>query len=113
MMAERESSTLETWQDLHASYKKYKQCDDGAIGEGYSNSVGTLLSDGWNELPRLLSLSKADPGFGEFVLRHVDQTIPAATLQTISENARSRCPTDAASTCARIISAVQETLAPQ
>lgn len=56
MKAESEASTLETWQAVLALYKKYKHCDDGAIAEGYSSSIATLLAghrDDIGELTRL------------------------------------------------------------
>jgi hypothetical protein len=42
--AEREASSLENWAAVYRSYQEYQGCDDGAISEGYSESVSRLLA---------------------------------------------------------------------
>jgi hypothetical protein len=59
--AEYGSSTLHTWEQVFRSYRLYPGCDDGAISEGYSNSVATLLASKWKQLPDLMKLIKMDP----------------------------------------------------
>jgi len=90
--AETESSSLKTWRDVYASYKRYHQCDDGAISEGYSNSVATLLADHWDQLKDLNALGRKDPKFQAFVLHHVDEMMTATQSKAIKENVRSHCP---------------------
>ena len=34
-----EAITLRSWDALYKSYKLYRQCDDGAVAEGYSESA--------------------------------------------------------------------------
>jgi hypothetical protein len=78
MKAESEASTLETWQSVFVSYKKYRQCDDGAIAEGYSSSIATLLADHWEDIGQLTRFSNQNTRFNKFVLRHVTSTRPWA-----------------------------------
>jgi hypothetical protein len=90
--AETEAESLRSWDDLYKSYKRYRQCDDGAIGEGYSESVARILVDHWAKLPRFAQLAHNDEGFRPFVLKHVDQTINGEDARTIRANAEHACP---------------------
>ena len=90
--AETEAESLRSWDDLYKSYKRYRQCDDGAIWEGYSESVARILVDHWATLPRFGQLAHKDEGFRLFVLKHVDQTIDGEDARTIRANAEHACP---------------------
>jgi hypothetical protein len=98
-LAESEADTLRSWDAVYRSYKLYRQCDDGAIGEGYSESVARILVDHWNTLPRLASLTDKDPEFRRFVLDHVDATLDVNDAKKISAKARTQCPTGLRSLC--------------
>jgi hypothetical protein len=100
--AESEASTLERWKAIFVSYKKYKQCDDGAIAEGYSSSIATLLADHWEDIGQLTGLSNQNTGFKKFVLRHVDETMSFNQATTIKKNVAQRCPSGAKKLCAEI-----------
>src|SRR5882757_9421712 len=56
------------WNDVYKVYKKYGQCDDGAVGEGYSYVVATLLADSWSHFDHLNNLISRDREFERFVL---------------------------------------------
>ena len=45
-----QADRLRTWQTLYRTYKRYDQCDDGGIGEGFSESVARILADHWRTL---------------------------------------------------------------
>jgi len=102
MKAESEASTLATWQAVFESYKKYKQCDDGAIAEGYSSSIATLLADHWGDIDQLTRLSNPNTAFGKFVVRHVDETMSFDQATKIKKNVAQRCPSGAKKLCDEI-----------
>ncbi|RDS78976.1 hypothetical protein DWU98_20175 [Dyella monticola] len=102
MKAMSEASDLKTWGSVFDSYKKYKQCDDGATAEGYSASVAYLLADKWQDIGQLLSLSGKSNGFRQFVLKHVDETMSKDQSITISKNIKYHCPIAAKVLCADI-----------
>jgi hypothetical protein len=83
---------LHTWDALYTSFKSYRQCDDGAVGEGYSESVARILVDRWNTLPQLSRLVRKDTEFRPFVLKHVDATLDIRDVRRIRTDARTRCP---------------------
>lgn len=90
--AESEAVGLRSWDDLYKSFKLYRQCDDGVIGEGYSESVARILVDHWNTLSRLEALGVKDTAFRRFVLKHVDGTIASDDIVKIKKNATTLCP---------------------
>jgi hypothetical protein len=103
--AEKEVDSLRTWDEIYHSYRKFSQCDDGAIGEGYSDAVGNLLANGWGRLPRLVTITKRDKSFEQFVLKHIDESLTDDTLLKISKHARSECPASAKRLCGVIADA--------
>jgi hypothetical protein len=91
--------TLPSWETLYTSYRSYRQCDDGAIGEGYSESVARLLVDHWNSLPQLARLARRDAEFRAFVMRHVDATLNMDDVGKIRKGAKTLCPMGLQSVC--------------
>jgi len=87
-----EAVTLHSWDALYKSYKSSRLCDDGAIGEGYSESVARILSDHWNTLPRLSQLAGKDADFRAFVIRHLDATLNMDDVEKIKKSANAQCP---------------------
>jgi hypothetical protein len=98
--AEAEAHSLRTWNALHKSYKLYRKCDDGAVGEGYSESVARILVNHWATLPQFATLSKQDASFRAFVTRHVDATLERDDVRQIRQKAETRCPIGLKAICA-------------
>ena len=107
--ADKEASSLRSWTELYKSYKKFAQCDDGGIGEGYSDSIAHLLSDHWNSANQLNRLVSHDKDFEGFVLRHVDELMSPAQAEKIRDNAEARCPSGAKRLCEKITARIKET----
>lgn len=75
---------------MYKAFRRYKSCDDGSIGEGFSDRVTALLSTKWDTLPQLGQLIAKDREFATFVIRHIDETTDPTNLQRIISNARER-----------------------
>lgn len=90
---------LRSWDALYKSYKLYRQCDDGAIAEGYSESVARILVDHWNTLPRLADLVAKDAAFQAFVIKHVDATLNMDDIEKVKKDADAKCPAGLRRTC--------------
>lgn len=103
MKAEAEASSLYDWNSIYKSYLRFKNCDDGAIAEGYSESISRMLGEKWIEIQELQMLIHRDKNFRKFVIRHIDETIPAERLLTIRRNALERCPRTTGNFCKSII----------
>ncbi len=108
--AERQADTFRSWDTLYTSYKLYGKCDDGAVAEGYSESVARILVDHWSTVPRMVNLASKDARFRRFVLRHVDATLDLKDLKKIRVNAKTECPSGLAAICADITREVDAAL---
>ena len=108
--ADLEADKLRTWDALYKSYKRYAHCDDGAIAEGYSESVARILVDHWKTLSELVSFSKNDAKFFHFVLRHLDATLNPTDVEKIKANATDQCPTSLQATCVDLRKKAESTL---
>jgi hypothetical protein len=112
-----EGDRLRSWDALHKSYRLYGKCDDGALAEGYSESVARILVDHWSTLPRLAFLARNDDKFLRFVLRHVDATLDVNDLRTIEAKGQRQCPVGLGTVCdeleERADSALKEATSPQ
>jgi len=108
MQAEENTDHLNNWSDVYQSFNRFSPCDDGGIAEGYSDAVGRLLADNWDQFSDLVRLAARDNSFQSFVLRHVDETLPADTLKKIVQNAKHHCPAEAAGLCKIVIRAASQ-----
>jgi hypothetical protein len=102
--AENEVDKLNTWEDLHRMFERYGNCnfDHGVIAEGYSDIVGRLLADDWEDVLTLKKLCDTDTSFTSFVYKHLDRTISADTWETMLDNAARECPSGAEGICRMI-----------
>lgn len=85
-------STAKTWGQSYQQFKRYAHCDDGAIGEGFSESISILLAEHWEDIAQLGKISRLNPAFLKFVIKHIDETLPADRLERIAKNAGTQCP---------------------
>ncbi|WP_132142538.1 hypothetical protein [Luteibacter rhizovicinus] len=86
--AEQQASSLPSLSSLRAAYRHFSGCDDGAIAEGYSESVGRVIAKDPSAMASLRALKKTDPLFIAFVIRHIDDTVPADRLAVIANIAK-------------------------
>jgi hypothetical protein len=106
--AEEGIDRLRSWADLQQAFKRFGHCDDGHIAEGYSDRVVEMLATQWKTLLQLNALVSASPEFGEFVIRHVDESALWSSAQIAERNAKTRCPKQATALCSRIANRVDE-----
>jgi hypothetical protein len=90
--AEEAVDGLSSWDRVHKWYKTYRQCDDGVMGEGFSEAVPRNMVDRWRTLPQLAELARNDIGFQRFVLKHENRTLNDNDLKKIRANSAGDCP---------------------
>ena len=105
---ERLAAKVTNWKELHKLYKRYHQCDDGAIAEGFSESVSIILSQSWGQLGSLQLIIQKDASFETFILNHLDETLPEERLQSIGNLARNSCPVSAIKLCDNILKRLKQ-----
>lgn len=97
--AEAVAATAKTWKMLGLYFKRYANCDDGAIAEGFSESATVLLAQHWGAVKQLIPLVARDPAFREFIVRHIDASVPVERLRKIAGNAARKCPQNMRALC--------------
>jgi len=107
------TSAGHTWKTLHFHFHEFGQCDAGALADGYSVDVVTLLAREWKLIDELASFVRADPPFLPFVLTHIDATAATENLQEVLRNAWAACPPRHRALCRRIAERVQSALETQ
>lgn len=101
-IAAEKLSTAQSWKELHQQFQRYAHCDDGAIGQNFSESVSILLEKHWGNLKQLEAILESNPDFLPFVLRHIDSTVPIDRLQRITGYADTQCPYNLKNLCRAI-----------
>lgn len=107
MKIETMASTLHDWNAIYNAYIQYGHCDDGAISEGFSESIGRLLAEKWDSFSVLNKLVQRDPKFKVFVVKHIDDTVPIGYLTEILLHTQKECPPDMHQLCIEINSAAE------
>lgn len=97
--AEEDSGIVRSWEQSYLLFQRYKHCDDGAIAEGFSESISVLLSAHWTDISSLGKTIKFDPSFYKFVIKHIDETVPTERLRQIEHNASTQCPQNLKKLC--------------
>lgn len=83
--------TPKTWKDFHTIFTRFAHCDDGAIAEGVSDSVGRLLAGRDGRLRELQAFCARDRSFEQFVVRHADETLSEDVIVQALMNVRKSC----------------------
>lgn len=108
MAAEDIAARLTNWEQIFGAFERYAHCDDGAIAEGFTESVVRLLASHWQTLPQVPALEKKNPSFRAFVLRHVNASADSSDLKRVAGLARTQCPKGYSSFCSAIAKAATE-----
>lgn len=98
----------QSWQDVYSAFARFGVCDDGAIAEGFSDSIARLLAHHWDTITSLSRLAAAHPKFRRFVLRHIDSLMSPEQARAIADNARRHCPVASHALCLAITVRIDE-----
>lgn len=79
----------DSWPALLKHQRAFAFCDDGSLGEGYSEAVVALLAKRWEQFDRFASLANKDPSFRRWAIRHIDASASDDDLNKIISNASS------------------------
>ena len=101
---------LTTWSNVALAHEEFRQCDDGAIAEGFSEMIVRLLVDQWPRLYELRRLTDKRSDLETFVLRHVNATLDQSDLKKLERLSRSKCTTPMQALCAKLANAARGAL---
>jgi hypothetical protein len=94
MAAEDIAARLTDWKQIYSAFERFSHCDDGAIAEGFTDSVVRLLATHWETLPQVASLENNPPAFRTFILRHINDTADTSDLKRVAHLARTNAQRD-------------------
>jgi len=100
--AETVTDYLDSWRNMNLGYTQFKHCDDGSIGEGFSEATARLFVGQWGRLSQFQQYALKNPSFEKFVLSHIDATLNVKDLKKIQVLAETACPTAHRALCAKI-----------
>ncbi len=106
--AEAIAGTLSSWQSIYSAYERYGRCDDGAIAEGFTDSVVHLLAANWASISEAQRLIAKSPSFRSFVVSHVNASADSDEIAKVSALASTQCPLSTTSFCKDILGAANE-----
>jgi len=108
MAAEDIAARLTDWKQIYGAFESFSHCDDGAIAEGFTDSVVRLLATHWEALPQVASYESKNPAFRTFVLLHINDTADTSDIKRIARLARTQCPKGQGQLCSSISQAATE-----
>ncbi len=109
-IAETTTGLMKTWSAIYSGFKSYGRCDDGGIAEGFTEAVVHLLASKWNSLPKAAALTKKDPTFRTFFLKHIDASANTDELRKINTLAQSKCPAHLRELCTAIQASAKQAI---
>ena len=74
------------WSSLFKHQRVFASCDDGELGEGYSEAVANLFAQRWDQFGTFVALAKAHLDFQNWAIRHIDATVSDDDLNRIILN---------------------------
>lgn len=96
------------WSELYQAYKRYGERADGVVAGAFSEQISIFLADRWQALPELRRISNKDHLFFEFVVRNLDEAVPADRANRILTHAQAACPSrDEKWICEKLIETLQ------
>jgi hypothetical protein len=94
---------LNSWENVRLFYEQFRHCYDGGIAEGVEDRMQLLWADRWGDLPKMLALTKEDPGFNAFVMRSLfSEAFPQDTFAKVLRNAKTKCPAEGRIFCSEV-----------
>ena len=105
---EAKAAYLKTWDEVYNAWEAFRQCDDGSIAEGFSESITMILSTQWTEKGHLIDLIDKHPNFEKFIIRHIDKSVPYDRLSKLGHMAKMRCVDSTHDFCMKVLEKATE-----
>lgn len=108
--ADTVASSVKDWSDINSFFHKFKECDDGYIAEGLSDTIPRMLAENWNTAAQLKAMTDKDKSFDAWILNHVNTTSASKDLELIIKNSNEKCADNAQAFCQKMASAANQAL---
>lgn len=108
---ESDVAHLRDWQGVYQAYRINKLCNGDNVVEvwgSYSEVISNLLAEDWRNVDQLSQLTRKDPAFETFILKHLsDETIPEDVLVKIRLHASKECAAGQGALCSKLSKATE------
>jgi hypothetical protein len=97
---------VNTWEQLHKSWKDWRQCDSGPTADGYTDAIMRLGVD-WKNVDALAKGMGEDPQYHDFILAHVKSDAAKDDRPALYSRAKANCPKGLDTFCGEIAAATE------
>ena len=104
---EHRAPSKATWKRLAGLIVTYQACDDGALAEGFSDSVCHWLAIHWDRVAEVIANCRNQRDGCRLALRHIDASCGADDLKAVLQHASTKCPKNATRVCSEIVAGAQ------
>ncbi len=104
--AQKAIDRISTWGSLNATWKSFRHCDSGAIGEQFTDAILRLVID-WKNVNQLADAMK-DDDYKNFILNHLKSPEAKSDAPDVYSRAKANCPGGLGDWCKEIAAAVHE-----
>jgi hypothetical protein len=101
---------ITSWSTLNGTWKTYRHCDTGAVGEQFTEAILRLVID-WKNVDQLANAMK-DQDYNDFIVKHLKSPEAKADAPDVYSRAKANCPKNLEAFCKDIAAAVKEEPAP-
>lgn len=95
-----------SWATLNSTWKAFRHCDAGVVGEQFTEAILRLVVD-WKNVDQLANAMK-DPEYNQFIIAHLKSKEAEADAPDVYSRAKANCPRGLDAFCKEIAAAVRE-----
>ena len=103
--AQKAADLVLSWPQLHKTWKDWRQCDTGEVGETFTDAMLRLMVD-WKNVD-VLAEGMKDPEYSAFILAHLASPSAKDDIAMIRSRATQSCPKGQDAVCKQIASATE------
>ena len=104
--AQKAIDRISTWPQLNSAWKSFRHCDEGTIGEQFTDAVLRLVVD-WKSV-NLLADAMKDADYHDFIIKHLKSPEAQSDAPDVYSRAKANCPKGLEDFCKDIALAVHE-----
>ncbi|QJR12758.1 hypothetical protein DSM104443_03851 [Usitatibacter rugosus] len=109
--AQKAIDRISSWSTLNATWKTYRHCDTGPVGESFTEAILRLVID-WKNMNQLADAMGKDTDYNAFILTHLKSDEAKGDAQDVYSRAKGACPKGLDTFCKDVIVAVNPPKAP-
>jgi len=109
--AQKAIDRISSWSTLNTTWKTYRHCDTGAVGESFTEAILRLVID-WKNVNQLADAMGKDADYNAFITAHLKSDEAKGDAQDVYSRAKGACPKGLDAFCKDIMAAVNPPKAP-